>query len=843
MRFLCFLMLFFCLNIFQMHSMIEKNTPFNSPSVHFNASSKIKNIKYAPTRFFDLLHTDLKLKPIWELNRLEGEASLFLTPYFYSQKTLVLDAVSFEIHKMNITLKGTKIPFSYSYNSSTININFEKELTHKDTIIVNINYTAIPDSAKPENGRAIQENKGLYFINSAGKRKDIPMQLWTQGETSSNSHWFPTIDHPSEKHTQSLQVTYDKKFVSLSNGKLTSSKQNIDGTKTDLWVQKLPHSIYLTVLVIGEFKIVKDKWKNIAVEYYMEPQYESMARPIFGRTPEMLDFFSKKLNYPFPWDKYSQVIVHDFVAGAMENTSAATFNTFVQKDLRELVDNNDDETVAHELFHHWFGDLATCESWAHLTLNESFANYSEYLWHEYKNGLDQAQEFWNRDFQGYFSNSNRKKEPLIRYDYNHPDDMFDVISYQKGGKILHMLRVYLGDEAFFKTLSIYLKRFSFKTAEYSDLRKIAEEVSGQDLTWFFNQWYMKGGHPVLNFSTKKSDTGATIIISQKHNFDSTFLYRLPLSIDLYTSEGITTHKIILDKKSDTFYFPSTLPVLAVSNESTHSLVGDKKETKPMEEWIYLLKNSKDYLTQNIALKKLKSLRFNTLAKEAIYHSLFSEKPLLVYTALDLIDSEWLLTDKKFTSKISDIFNTNSKGIVKAKALEVLNEDSVRKDFVLLAKKALKDSSYLVESEAIKFLKKTDSLYILNHVLNLPLSNNFNVLNATFDIIAETRDSVYNYRFIDAFSSVKGYQRIALFTHYGTYVSSLSDSSFEKAILLFENEYNSNAETAKYSGAIGFNTLIGALGKMNDETSKNRLLKATALYKKLSEKDKNELDNE
>lgn len=790
-----------------------------------------------PTRDFDLLHTDLKLQPIWQLNRMKGEANLTLVTYFYPQRTLVLDAVSFQINKISSSIKGKQVPITYTYDSLKLSINFPYFITAKDTVVVSIDYVAIPDSAEKIIGKSIKENKGLYFINTDGKRKRVPMQMWTQGETNSNSHWFPTIDLPSEKHTQKIQVTYDQKLVSLSNGKLISTKLNADQTKTDIWIQKLPHSVYLTVLVLGDFKIVKDQWKHISVDYYMEPQYESMARPIFGRTPEMIEFFSKKLNVPFPWDKFSQVIVHDFVAGAMENTTAVTFNKFVQKDSRELIDNNDDETIAHELFHHWFGDLATCESWAHLTLNESFANYSEYLWNEYKYGLDEAQEYWNKDLQSYISQSNRKKEPLIRMNYRNPDDMFDVISYAKGGKILHMLRNYIGDEAFFKSISVYLKRFSFKTAEYSDLRKTIEEVTGEDMNWYFNQWYLKGGHPILTSLYKKAENGCWVFLSQKHNYDTSFIYKLPLDILVYTQEKSEKIRLILNHKSDSFFIPTHNPVLAVSIDPNHTLVGEKKETKSTEDWIYLLKNDANYLTQYQALKKLKLYRFNALVKEALYQSLYSKKDLVIYRTLETLEKDWI-QDKKFHEKIAEIALKNKKGIVRAKALEILNEDSIRTLYSSLAKKSIKDSSYLVEAEALKILQKTDSLEALNYALTCKLPNSYNVLNALFNIIASTNDIKYLYKFEEGLENIQGYERIAIFINYGKFVAKMPDDIYKKGLKTMQDEYAKDEETSKYAGGSGFNYLLGVLSQNKSEPYISRHKEANEIYKKLIEKDPN-----
>jgi aminopeptidase N len=191
------------------------------------------------------------------------------------------------------------------------------------------------------------------------------------------------------------------------------------------------------------------------------------------------------------------VVVRDFVSGAMENTSASTFMEAVQSTQRELIDKSWDDIIAHELFHQWFGDLVTIESWANLPLNESFANYAQYLWDEYKYGKDEADYQAFREKQQYLYESTRKQEPMIRFEYKKPDDMFDSHSYAKGGRILHMLRRLVGDEAFFESLKEYLHQNAFQNTEIHHLRLAFEKVTGKDLNWFFNQWFLLPGHPEL----------------------------------------------------------------------------------------------------------------------------------------------------------------------------------------------------------------------------------------------------------------------------------------------------------------------------------------------------------
>ena len=794
--------------------------------------------KYVPTKYFDLIHTDLKLQPIWENHQLKGEAVLSLVPHFYSQSKITLDAKSFNLSKVACIQGKQILPLNYDYDRRKLTIQLGKTYHRKDTLRLVIHYIANPDSVVTFAGKAISDEKGMYFINTNQEKKGVDMHLWTQGETEANSAWFPTLDHPSQKHSQRIAVTYDKNLVSLANGKMTSTKQNPDGTKTDVWEQKLPHSVYLSVLVIGNFKIVKDKWRNKEVSYYMEPKYESMARPIFGRTPEMIAFFSKKLGVDFPWDKYSQVIVHDFVSGAMENTSAVTFNTMFQKDMRELVDDNDDETIAHELFHHWFGDLCTCKDWAHLTLNESFANYSEYLWHEYKYGMDEAQAYWYRDLGGYMASSSRKRESLIRYDYGKPDDMFDVITYQKGGKILHMLRKYIGDEAFFAGLKLYLTRFAYKTAEYHDLRTVMEEITGEDLRWFFDQWYLKGGHPTLTTSYLVKNDTITLHLVQKHNFDTGFIYRLPLDVKILSDSGISSSRILFNKRKDSFQFIAK-GFQGIIPDGENALVGYKAETKTIDEWIFILKNSDQYLDQAAAMRKLGQKKSKEEVRDAVYESLSSDKPRIRGLAIDLIDEEWLSKSPKWNKKLIEIAENDKRGANRADAIEKLGANISLEDYKELFIKAMEDSSYLVEENAFRIYAKIDSSGALERAKKMIFSNSYNILSASFSIISKTKDTTLLPLFSQAIDHASGYKLLAIYSHLGRFITTMSDEVYLPRVESFKKLASSSKETEKFSGKYALNALNTELKKLDDETSKKRQKEVDDFLTDLNKKDKDE----
>lgn len=335
----------------------------------------------------------------------------------------------------------------------------------------------------------------MYFINHDNSNPRKHQEIWTQGETEASSVWFPTIDNPVEKTTQEIYITVQNKFQTLSNGYLASSKYLDNNMRVDHWVMDKPHAPYLFMMAIGEYSIVQDKWikkdsTELEVNYYVEKKYEPHAKAIFGETPNMLSYFSNLLGVEYPWVKYSQVVVRDFVSGAMENTTATIHGDFLYKTTRELIDGGNEAIIAHELFHHWFGNLVTCESWANLPLNESFANYSQYLWDEHKYGRMEADMNAFEEMEGYFLSAQQGGHvDMIRYDYKNKEDMFDGHSYNKGGRILHMLRTYVGDKAFFASLNDYLTTNAYKTVELANLRLSFEKITGEDLNWFFNQWF------------------------------------------------------------------------------------------------------------------------------------------------------------------------------------------------------------------------------------------------------------------------------------------------------------------------------------------------------------------
>lgn len=456
-------------------------------------------VKYQPmpTQQIDVLHTSLQLTFDYQKQWVIGSAQIVWKPYAQTISKFELDAKGFEIKRVALLRSKDTLNLTYNYDGKKILIELGFGLNPKDSLKIFIDYIAKPNELKGEGGMAITDSRGLYFINPLGSDPNKPRQIWTQGETEYNSCWFPCVDLPHEKHTQDIILTVDSSDVTLSNGILKSSKRLKNGKRQDHWQQLKPHAVYLTMIAVGNFVVTKDVWKGKEVSYYLEPDYAPYARLIFGKTPQMIETFSTLTGVPYPWDKFSQVVCRDFVSGAMENTSAVVHYENVQHNAREHLDNTHEDIIVHELFHHWFGDLVTCKTWSHLPLNESFATYGEYLYNEFTYGKTVADKVFSKNWAAYLRNSQKHFVNPVRYHYAQADDMFDVVSYQKGSWILHHLRSTIGDSAFFKGMNIYLTKNAYKSTDIHHLRHAMEEASGRDLHLFFKQWWEGIGHPVL----------------------------------------------------------------------------------------------------------------------------------------------------------------------------------------------------------------------------------------------------------------------------------------------------------------------------------------------------------
>lgn len=666
----------------------------------YNPSRTLKN---------DIVHTKLEVSFDWSKSRMNGIATITAKPHFYETDSLILDAKGMDIKTISLNDKE----LTYTYDSLKIQIKLDKKYKRTENYTVTIEYVAKPEERKTGGSMAISSDKGLYFVNPKNEEKNKMPQIWTQGETEANSVWFPTIDSPNAKSTQEIFITVDDKYTTLSNGKLIISKKNTNGTRTDHWKQDLAHAPYLFMMAVGEFKVVKDFYtrpdgSKMEVNYYVEPEHEQYAKAIFGETPAMIKHFSQLLGVEYPWDKYHQIVVRDYVSGAMENTGAVIFGDYVYKTDRELLDGNDQSTIAHELFHHWFGDYVTCESWANLPLNESFANYSQYLWDEYRYGLDEANYQAEEEAKGYYNSSQGGNyHNLINFAYFDKEEMFDGHSYNKGGRILHMLRNYLGDEAFFKGINLYLTQNKYKAAEVHHLRLAFEEVSGEDLNWFFNQWFLGKGHPILQVyqSENKENQQVTLNIVQKQKLDEYPLFQLPVDVQIIDEKGKRTERITIKEQNQDFTFSFSGKLINVLFDVNQVLLGNVYVDKPNAQFLNQYQLSNSYKLRAQAIKHAERSNTNEtqqLIVEALKDPFWNIRLLAVKASAKLTGT--YLSDAEV--QIKSMVINDPKSSVRSAGLDFLSTHSEESAFVDLCNNRINsDKSYTVLISALSNLSK------------------------------------------------------------------------------------------------------------------------------------------
>ena len=779
-----------------------------------------KMYQAAETRVNDLLHTKLEVSFDWDSTFLYGKAYLTVKPYFYPVDSLVLDAKGFQIHEVALLNKlGEKSPLKYDYDSSFIQIALDKTYQRNDTYRVFINYTAMPNKLEESGSAAITSEKGLYFINPDGKEPNKPKQIWTQGETESSSCWFPTIDSPNEKTTQEIYITVDSNYVTLSNGALIFQTENEDGSRTDYWKQDLPHAPYLFMMAVGEFAVVEDEWKGKDVHYYVEPKYEPYAKDIYPHTPEMLSFFSEKLGYEYPWDKYHQVVVIDYVSGAMENTGAVIFGDFVQGDDRFLIDNSGEDIVAHEMFHHWFGDLVTCESWANLPLNEAFATYGEYLWLEHKYGIDQADYHGLKDLNIYLQSSKTGRKELIRFYYEERMEMFDAHSYHKGGRVLHMLRKQIGDDAFFAALELYLKDNAFKAAEIHHLRLAFEEVTGEDLNWFFNQWFLQAGHPEIKVSHQYIDSTKTLEVEiiQSQEGDN-----VPSVFELYSNLEIVNHlgkveilPVHITQREQQFNFSMEQQPLLVNFDANKSLVATINQKFDENEAIVLYEKGKNFVDRYEAIKALKkekdSISLNVI-ESALNDPFWKIREEALESSKNLIKArKELLLDKLKSLALED-----EKSAVRSEAFYRISkhyQEDVDMDFF---KKGLEDKSYRVVSTALDALYEKDAKAGIAAAEKMEKEDNSGIKIAIAGIYAEDGNKAHHPFFQNAIGELSGFNLYPFLATYGEYINKQSDETISSAIPTFEKI--GKGDDPWYVRMNAINALVSLYTKYQDQVS-------------------------
>ncbi len=518
----------------------------------FSVFSQTARPDFNRARTFDAQHYIIRVSFDRVKHEVFGDTTVILKPLKADFRSVELDAVDLKFESVKLEPSG--IDLKYSAAAGKVIVALDKVYGPDDVISIRLKYTTT------------EPKKGVYFVPADKDEKGTVIraeQIWSQGEAEEARYWFPSFDFPSDKATTEEYITTEKGKVVIGNGEFLGKTDAADGMETWHYKMPIPHSTYLVSFVIGDYIRVTDTYKNIPLTFYVYPGQEKMAHTAYDDTRKMIATYEHLTGVDFPYNKYDQTIVAAFKFGGMENITATTMAD--QEILFGAMLGGGGvvtDLVSHELAHSWFGDMVTCKNWAELYLNEGFATYMEAAYREQAYGRENYLEKIKTNADEFLADDliNKKRHPLYDLNAADVDGLFDnsYTTYSKGGAVLHTLREQVGTENFWKAINIYLNRHKFANVESTDLEKAMEEVSGQDLKWFFDQWIYGGGAPSLSvrqtYSARTKTLRLTITQVQVPDKITPAVFRMPMNVEIKTAKGENAQKLDMTKRIQVFSF-------------------------------------------------------------------------------------------------------------------------------------------------------------------------------------------------------------------------------------------------------------------------------------------------
>jgi len=496
-------------------------------------------------RYFDVKHIKAALSIDTKKREVRGVVTHTVSPLHPFLSQIELDCGP-KLKVAKVTAGPEAAACAFDVNGEKLKVTLNRAYKEGELFELTIAYAGSPE-------------KGLYFVYPESAYPEKTLSFWTQGEAEDTHYWLPCYDYPNERATSEMIITAEQPLFVLSNGRLIETKEN-GGVKTYHWRMDAEHVSYLISLAAADFAVYHDRLGDLPLDYYVAKHVdEATARRLMGKTPQMVRFFAEVTAQPYPFSKYAQVCVPDFLAGGMENITATTLTDTALHDEIEALEADGDGLVAHELAHQWFGDLITCKDWSHLWLNEGFASYFDALFAETNRGEDAFRLAMHGALEAYLASDRGYRRPIVEARYSSSESMFDGVTYSKGACVLHALRGLLGNEAWWKGIRHYVTAHKFQVVETDDFRKAMEAASGKKLDWFFNQWAYKGGHPELKVRWRFEDADKTVRVhirqTQKLD-DQTPLFRLPTTLEITEEVGKTrVVPVVIDDASQEFVIP------------------------------------------------------------------------------------------------------------------------------------------------------------------------------------------------------------------------------------------------------------------------------------------------
>jgi aminopeptidase N len=415
---------------------------------------------------YDVRHYTLDLDVDMERNRLEAIATLEATATEPLGR-FNLDFAGFDIG--SLTVNGAAAGFER--DGGELSVTPAQPLSAGDEFTAVVEYSGTPGEGLPPD--VPEYSVGWTYYGDG---------VFVAGEPGGSSGWYPVNEHPLDKAAYTFRITVPAPFEAAANGVLVETIRD-NGRTTYVWQMDEPMASYLATIGIAEFdERTVESAGGVPVRNYFGQGVPRDSVEAFDPLPDMIDYYASLFG-PYPFDAYG-VVVHDLSLGfALETQTLSVFG-------RSFVD---EDVVAHELAHQWFGDSVSLAGWQHIWLNEGFAMYASTLWQEHAEGPAAAADtmtFMYGDMANTYSEVNGARNPVIVGDPG-PERLFDWSIYARGALTLHALRARVGDEVFFKILQAYYQRFRDSNASTDDFIAVAEEASGEELGDFFEAWLFR----------------------------------------------------------------------------------------------------------------------------------------------------------------------------------------------------------------------------------------------------------------------------------------------------------------------------------------------------------------
>ena len=482
----------------------------------------------------DMKHLKLEIKFDVKEGKVFGKVNEEFVVLRQKVDSIFLDAVDITFNRVEFDGKAV----NYKEKENGIEVYFPRPLKWGAEHSLFIDYEATP-------------LKGLYFVGWKDTTGKSRKQIWTQGQGIDNRHWIPMYDEKNDKLISEMIVHFDEDYKVLSNGVRKSVKNGKNGTKIWHYEMTKPHAPYLIMLGIGDYEIeTRESASGVKMDLYYYPGEEDKVEPTYKHSVEMFDFFEEEFGVPYPWEKYSQIPVQEFMYGAMENTTATIFGDFYLVGPREFLDRNYVRVNAHELVHQWFGDMITARSSTHHWLQEGFATHYDMTYQ----GIAFGDDFYDWTRRNYFqmaiAESKKNYKPITN------STAGSVRHYPKSALVLQMLKDVVGKEQFNAVIEYYLEKHKYGSVDTQDFLVAFYEKLGLPFDWFFEQWIYRGGEPAYHVNIQQGNDFLEFDVKQVHERnDVVGLFKMPIDFVVQLKDGSKLEKTVwIEEQQQNVFF-------------------------------------------------------------------------------------------------------------------------------------------------------------------------------------------------------------------------------------------------------------------------------------------------